>query len=84
MYVAAIPILCLCTSLGCYVYSKRIRSDKCYNVSECSRNNCLSSPFYMFQGIRVLSPETISFHYMDPAHMFMYDFLLYDLTRHET
>ncbi|KAI0213497.1 Glycoprotein-N-acetylgalactosamine 3-beta-galactosyltransferase 1-B [Lamellibrachia satsuma] len=33
-------------------------------------------------GLRVMSPETISFHYMDPAHIFMYDFLLYDLHRH--
>ncbi|KAK2174488.1 hypothetical protein NP493_799g05029 [Ridgeia piscesae] len=35
-------------------------------------------------GLRVLSPDMISFHYMDPAHMFMYDFLLYDLHRHGT
>jgi hypothetical protein len=30
---------------------------------------------------RMFSPETISFHYVEPEEMFMWDFLLYDLRR---
>lgn len=37
--------------------------------------------FLIFQGIRVLSPLTVSFHYVDIGHMYMYDFLLYELLR---
>ena len=35
----------------------------------------------MFQGQALLSPGTVSFHYVKPAFMYMYDFLLYDLQR---
>ena len=29
----------------------------------------------------MLSPYTVSLHYMDPGHMYMYDFFLYDIQR---
>ena len=29
-----------------------------------------------------MSPHTITFHYVEAEHMYMYDFLLYDLVRH--
>ena len=30
----------------------------------------------------MMSPYLVSFHYMEPAHMYMYDYLLYDVVRH--
>ncbi len=30
----------------------------------------------------MLSPHTATFHTVDPAHMYMYEFLLYELKRH--
>ena len=51
-------------------------------LTQCYRN--VRFVQIVFQGDRMLSPHSISFHYVDPAHMYMYEFLLYELKRYGT
>ena len=58
----------------CYVHfylpiSFRIWADFFFNI------------FISFQGMKILSPRSVSFHYVDPGHAYYTDFLLYDLKR---